>query len=320
VEAAGTFGPWHRGDPGGSPLTGRYTFDNVDLATVKGIGGHLTSTGTFSGQLDRIAVSGETRTPDFFLKVAGNPVPLTTRFEAVVDGTHGDTYLNAVSGKFLNTSLVSRGAVVGAEGRKGKTVQVHVKIDDGRIEDVLRLAVQGEQPVLRGRLALEADLNLPTGPEDVMDRLEIDGAVDVQSARFTDGQVREKISDLSERARGLDAETRRDDVAANLLTKFTLRRGVLGVHGAAFTMPGANVELAGTYGLFSEMIQFDGTVRMKATISQAAGGGLKGVLLKAIDPLFRKKGAGAVLPIRIRGTRKEPKVGLDVKRVFKSKS
>jgi hypothetical protein len=38
---------------------------------------------------------------------------------------------------------------------------------------------------------------------------------------------------------------------------------------------------------------------MQATISEAAGGGLKSVFLKIVDPLFRKKGAGAVLPIRV---------------------
>ena len=61
----------------------------------------------FQGQLDRIAVTGETRTPDFFVKVSGNPVPLETKFEAVVDGTDGDTISNDVSGSFLNTALTA---------------------------------------------------------------------------------------------------------------------------------------------------------------------------------------------------------------------
>ena len=61
--------------------------------------------------------------------------------------------------------------------------------------------------------------------------------------------------------------------------------------------------------------QFDGTVRMKATVSQAAGGGVKSVLLKVVDPLFKRDGVGAVLPITIRGTRSDPKVGLDFGRV-----
>jgi hypothetical protein len=318
IDTVGTFGPWQREDPGGTPLTGRYTFD-ADLSTVKGIGGHLMSTGKFGGKLDRIDVSGETRTPDFFVKVSGNPVPLNTKFEAVVDGTDGDTYLNAVAGSFLQTSMDVRGAVVGAEGRKGKTVKLHVKIKDGRIEDILRLAVRGEQPLMVGRMALEADMNLPAGPADVMERLEVAGNVDVAGARFTDSTVQEKVSNMSERARGLDPEENRQNVNSHLRTKFTLARGVLGLQDVMFQMPGAAMQMAGKYGLFSEMIEFDGTVRMQATISQAAGGGFKGALLKAIDPIFRKKGAGAVLPIRIRGTRKEPHVGLDVKRVFGKK-
>ncbi len=81
-------------------------------------------------------------------------------------------------------------------------------------------------------------------------------------------------------------------------------------------MPGATVQVAGTYSLFSDALQFDGTARMKATISQAVGGGIKGALLKVVDPLFRKNGAGAVIPIKVRGTRKDPKVGLNVRRVF----
>jgi hypothetical protein len=58
-------------------------------------------------------------------------------------------------------------------------------------------------------------------------------------------------------------------------------------------------------------------VRMHATVSQAAGGGVKSVLLKVVDPLFRRDGAGAVLPIRIRGSRNEPKFGLDFRRALK---
>jgi AsmA-like C-terminal region len=319
IDTTGTFGPWQREDPGRTALTGKYTFDNVDLATVKGIGGHLTSTGTFQGQLDRIAVTGETRTPDFFVKVSGNPVPLDTKFEAVVDGTDGDTYLNDVSASFLKTALTARGAVVGAEGVKGRTVKVHVKIEDGRIEDVLRLAVRGEQPLMRGRLALHADLTLPAGPGDVMDRLGIAGEMDVVAGRFTDGGVQQKISNMSERARGLDPDAHADDVASDLRAKFALSRGVLALRDVSFAIPGATVQVAGTYGLFTEAMAFDGTVRMKATVSEAAGGGVKSILLKVVDPLFRKGGAGAVIPIRVRGTRKVPDVGLDVKKVFKGK-
>jgi hypothetical protein len=58
---------------------------------------------------------------------------------------------------------------------------------------------------------------------------------------------------------------------------------------------------------------------MKATISQAAGGGMKSVLLKGIDPLFKRNGSGAIIPVTIQGTRSDPKIGLDIGRVFRRK-
>lgn len=318
VKTSGTFGPWNRDDPGATPLSGRYSFDHADLSTVKGIAGILNSTGKFQGQLDRIGVSGDTDTPDFRLDVSGNRVALHTTFDAVVDGTDGDTYLNAVSASFLNTPLTARGAVVGAEGVKGRTVKVHVKIDDGRIEDVLRLTVKGNAPPMTGRLALHADLDLPAGPADVMDRLELAGEFNVAGVRFDNAAVQTRISNMSERARGLDPDEHSQNVASNLRGRFSLERSTITLRDGTFGIPGAQVQIAGTYGLRSEALEFDGTVRMRATVSQAAGG-VKGVLLKVVDPIFRKDGAGAVLPIKIRGSRMEPRFGLDVGRVFGKK-
>jgi len=317
IKTSGTFGPWHREDPGGTPLNGRYTFDNADLSTVKGIGGTLTSTGLFDGQLDRIGVKGETRTPDFRVNVSGNPVSLDTKFDALVDGTDGDTYLNSVAATFLNTALTSRGAIVGAEGVKGRTVQVHVEIEKGRIEDVLRLAIKGDSPALTGALALHSDLNLPAGPQDVMDRLRLAGNFNVAAARFTNKEVQKKLSDLSERARGLDPDEHNDTVASNFQAQFDLQRRVLNLRDAKFGIPGAIVQVAGKYGLDNETLEFDGTVRMKATVSEAVGGGVKGALLKVVDPIFKRGGAGAVIPIRIRGSRNDPKFGLDFGRTLK---
>jgi hypothetical protein len=315
VKTKGTFGPWSREDPGRTPLNGHYTFDNADLTPIKGIAGRLSSKGDFSGELDRIAVNGETDTPDFRLDVTGTRVPLHTKFEAVVDGTDGDTYLNAVSASFLNTSLTARGAVVGAEGVKGRTVKVHVKIDNGRIEDVLRLTVMGNSPAMTGALALHADLDLPAGPSDVMNRMRLHGQFNIAGVQFNSKEVQTRISDMSERARGLDPEAHSQNVASNLRGDFTLERNTITLRDGAFGIPGAQVQVAGTYGLVNEALQFDGTVRMHATISQAARG-MKGVLLKVVDPIFRKDGAGAVVPIRIRGSRMEPKFGLDFGRVF----
>jgi hypothetical protein len=39
--------------------------------------------------------------------------------------------------------------------------------------------------------------------------------------------------------------------------------------------------------------------------------GWKSVLLKPIDPLFKKDGAGTEIPFKVTGTRSEPHFGLD---------
>jgi hypothetical protein len=150
-----------------------------------------------------------------------------------------------------------------------------------------------------------------------MDRLHLRGQFNIAGVRFTSKEVQTRISDMSERARGLDPDEHSENVASSLHGDFTLERNTITLRDTAFAIPGAQVQIAGTYGLASEALEFDGSVRMRASVSEAAGG-VKGVLLKAVDPLFRKDGAGAVVPIKIRGSRMEPKFGLDFGRVFRS--
>jgi len=317
IETAGSFGPWQKGDPGATPLSGEYTFQNADLGTIKGIGGTLHSQGAFSGELQRIAVKGETNVPDFHLTISKKPLPLTATFEAVVDGTDGDTYLTEVNANLQRTTIRAEGAVIGIKGVKGRSVKLKVHIPEGRIEDLLQLAVKGDRPLMVGRVALKTDFELPPGEPDVIERLKLAGGFDVGSAKFTDPKVQEKLAGMSHRARGRDPDEKADNVVSGLSGTFRLQNARLAFSDLAFSLPGATVRLHGTYGLRSEDIAFDGTVRMDATISEAAGGGFKGFLLKAIDPLFRKKGAGALVPIKVRGTRDKPEFGLDVGKVFK---
>jgi hypothetical protein len=100
IDAEGTFGPWQSEEPRLTPIRGAYLFGSANLDTIKGIGGTLSSAGSYQGVLERIAVSGHTETPDFVIDLAGQPVPLTTRFEAVVDGTNGNTWLERVEPGF----------------------------------------------------------------------------------------------------------------------------------------------------------------------------------------------------------------------------
>jgi hypothetical protein len=314
----GTFGPWGRQTPGATPIAGKYVFKDADLSTIKGIAGILTSTGEFHGPLGRIEVKGETKTPDFRLDVAGNAMPLSTTFEAVVDGTDGDTYLNAVNAVLGETTIASSGVVVRTPGVKGHTIQIKAKIADGRIEDLLRLSVKGATPLLTGKVALQTELLIPPGHVDMVEKLRLKGSFDLSSGKFTNPTVRSKLGEMSARATGNAGEPP-PQVVTDLEGRFTLAGGVLSLAAVKFRIPGATVQLDGTYGLRSEALEFDGTLRMQASISEAVGGGAKSVFLKIVDPFFRKKGAGAVLPIRVRGTREQPKIGLDVMKALTPK-
>ena len=74
----------------------------------------------YSGVLERIEVKGETNTPNFSVDIAAQPVPLKTRFQAIVDGTNGDTFLEMVEARVFETVYLVRGAVVRTEDAKGR--------------------------------------------------------------------------------------------------------------------------------------------------------------------------------------------------------
>src|SRR5207248_3185779 len=118
-----------------------------------------------------------------------------------------------------------------------------------------------------------------------------------------------KVNELSDRARGMPAVEHGQNVVSRLQAQFAMDRGVIRFSVLTFTVPGAEVEIAGTYGLVDEGLDFNGHARTEAMLSQMTTG-IKHVLLKAVDPFFKKDGAGAVLPVHISGTREHPHFGL----------
>ena len=83
-------------------------------------------------------------------------------------------------------------------------------------------------------------------------------------------------------------------------------------------MDGADVRLHGQFALKGEDLDFRGIVRLDATLSQTQTG-FKSLVLKLADPFFKKDGAGAVIPIKITGTRDHPSFGLAFGQKDKSK-
>jgi hypothetical protein len=95
---------------------------------------------------------------------------------------------------------------------------------------------------------------------------------------------------------------------------FTMADAVIALPNLKYTVPGAEIDLKGTYGVQGGLLNFTGTAKTEATISQMVGG-WKGALLKPADRYFRKDGAGTEVPIHVDGTRQEPRFGVDVGRM-----
>jgi hypothetical protein len=316
IRASGRIGPWNSEEGPLTPLSGQYTFADADLSTINGIGGTLNSTGTFAGRLTAIKVNGTAEVPNFSLDLGGKPVRLTSAFDTIVDGTDGTTYLQRVDAKMANTSMVVAGAITNLEGPGRHDVRLNVDIMDGRVEDLLALALDSPKPIVTGPVSLKATLSLPPGQTRVRNRIALAGTFGLGRTEFNDSEVQQKLQEFSRRSQGKNAEADPDPVLANLRGRFDLARGRVALQNLVFQVPGATVALDGTYGLTSEQMNFRGTLRMRASVSKAVGG-VKSIFIRPFDWVFRRDGAGSVIPIRITGTRNQPKFGVEMGRVFR---
>jgi len=315
IETSGTFGPWNGADPDLTPIQGEYAFKHANLNDIKGINGTLASVGTYGGVLRRIDVVGQTETPDFSIDLAGNAVPLTTRFKAIVDGTNGDTWLDRVEATLAATTIVASGAVVRTQNIKGRRVSLDLQIENGHIEDLMRLAVKSGNPLV-GRLNLHTKFLLPAGPASVVERLQLTGQFNLTQAKFTSIDVQRKINLLSSRGKGdQDADGTGQTVVSHLQGRFALRDARITFSELQFAVPGAVIQLSGTYGLRDELMNFTGFFLADATLADMTSG-VKSLLARIAQPFFRRPGGGTRIPIRISGPRSNPAFGLDSRRVF----
>jgi len=316
IDTEGTFGPWHADDPRLTPIRGEYLFGSANLDTIKGIGGTLSSGGRYRGVLERIEVTGQTETPDFVIDIAGQPMPLSTTFEAVVDGTNGNTWLERVEATLRQTKIVARGAVVRARDVKGRHIALDVTIDGGRLEDLLALAVKSTKPPVTGAVTVKTQLLIPAGEEDVVDKLQLKGEFQLAQALFTNLDVQRRVNTLSRRGQGDEgSEDEGESAVSNLRGRFVMRDGTIRFSDLTFAVPGAAVQIAGAYNLRTEAIDFAGHLLLDATLAEMTTG-LKSVAVRIVQPLFRRPGGGSKLPIRISGTRSKPAFGLDIKRAL----
>lgn len=314
IATRGTFGPWNADVPADTPVAGTYAFTHADLATLPGLAGTLSSNGSYAGPLDRLTVTGATLTPDFALGDRGHSESLTTHFQAVVDGMNGNTELHSVDVLLNHSRLQASGEVIEVHGRSGKShhIEVQVSCDDARIDDLLRLAVK-EQPPLTGQVRLRTKMDIAPGHTDVIERLSLDGTFQIHSAWFTDPDTESKLAELSWRGSARDSAAPSPNTRFEMGGHFALDHARMTFRNLQFGVPGAIVRLDGNYNLDNEQLDFHGTVALAATLSQAVGG-VRSILIRPFNPLFRGADGGTELPILITGTRSHPQFRVEIRK------
>ncbi len=309
IKSTGDFGPWDASTPGESPLKGDYTFDNADLGVFAGIAGTLSSKGTFDGTLDNVNVRGNAYVPNFELKMVGTPLPLSTDFDAMVDGSNGNTVLQPVRATLGHTSFTTDGAVIKNDQYSKRSITLQVSMPNGDMRDLLRLATKGP-PFMEGFINMKSSIDIPPLAGTVKQKLRLDGTFDAHGAKFLRSTIQNQVDQLSRRGQGQPKNEAIDEVVSNMQGAFHLEDQVMTFRSLAFEVPGADVSVAGNYDMLHDLLDFHGALKLNAHISQTVTG-WKRWLLKPADPFFAKNGAGTFLRIKIEGSVHQPKFGLD---------
>jgi hypothetical protein len=151
----------------------------------------------------------------------------------------------------------------------------------------------------------------------VQERLKLRGTFLLDQVRFASLKIQDSIRQLSLRGQGRPKELKSTDptsILSSMQGEFQMGNGVIALPTLSYRVPGATIQLKGSYGMQDGALNFAGTATLQATVSQIAGGWL-GILLKPADRILSKPGAGTEVPIHISGTREDPQFGIDFKRI-----
>ena len=266
-------------------------FAKADLSVFKGISGTLSSHGYFGGTLGAARRQRRDRHARLHDR-GGRPSVSAVREIPSADRRHQRRHAPERSSTrwFLSSYLHATGAVLDApKGHDGRTVTLDVAMDKSRIEDIMTMVVKTASPPMVGALKLNDQVRAAAGRErrdrsaaarrPVLDR---QGAVH-QLRRAGQDRRAEQTRPRQDGGAGEGARRRPTSRAAS-----SSAAAASTLPEVSFDVPGARVELAGTYALKPETLDFKGQLLLDAKISQTVTG-WKSLLLKVVDPLFKQK-------------------------------
>jgi len=311
LESKGTVGPWVAGQLERTPLHGNVKLKDAKLDDIPGIGGTLQSEEKFGGTLDAVDVRGNATSADFHLKTAQHKIALSAHFQVIVDALIGEARIRELTAKLGQTPFHAQGSVTKNAKLGRRETVVDFTVARGRVEDAMWLFNSAAKPPMMGPASGSAHVRVPKFGKGFLSELELNGKFKIADGYFQE-HTQTKVNRLSARAQGMKMNegAEEPEVAVEALDSVvTIRNGSAFFPELFFLIPGAHARLQGTYNLESHELKMEGNLWTLATISQESNG-IKSVLLKPIDPLFKWKHAGARVGVTLSGDVDEPKIGV----------
>jgi hypothetical protein len=311
IHAKGTFGPLLANQLGATPVTGDFSFTSVQLSDIQDLNGTLASSGHFQGRLEDIEASAQARVPDFAVS-NGQPTVLAGNTTSMVNALNGDVLLRAVDLHVAKSTVHLQGGMAGSP----KIADFDIAIEKGRTEDLLRPFMKSASPVAGAlRLHSHAHLAAAAHGSSFLQRLTMTGDLDGPAERLTDAGTEQELTAFSVRARGKHDDPGGVAADGNVLSRVgahvAVRDGVAHISEMKFDVPGAGIDLNGIFNLSNQNVKMTGNLRMQTNLSHVTTG-WKSFLLKPLAPFFKRKDAGAVVPIVVSGSPGHYAIGQNV--------
>ena len=297
ILARGSMGPIQGRTFSATPLSGEFAIAQMNLHDAGEISGSLDARGRFEGTLQAIEADTNAETKNFAVK-EGRPTPLTGSMRCTLSGENADMTIHSIVLKVGESTVEAAGTIKGSP----KATNLDIRVDRGRVEDVMRPFIHGQVPIT-GRASLQSHAYLGPPGDGFVARLRMNGSFIVPSEMVTNKTFEKDLSDFSRRVKGGDNQNESDaaDVVSSLEGPAKIENGVVSTPHLSFKIPGAQATLSGTFRLHNDEAHLTGDLKMEKDLSHAATG-FKAFLLKPLAPFFKKKNAGADVPIAVTGT------------------
>ena len=161
---------------------------------------------------------------------------------------------------------------------------------------------------MSGDLAFVARARFSCSDQSFLESVRLQAQFGIDDGSFKP-ETQKDVDALSAGARGQNREDP-ETALSDLKGAADLSGGVAQFQNLDFSVPGAKAQLHGTYNVVNHRINLHGEMRVDTKISKTSSGA-KALLLKIMDPLFRKKKMGEIVPVHILGTYEKPQFGLD---------